>query len=128
MRRHDIALLKRPDKFSWHHWATSGRVRDRFPPSALLPYPSVTRRNYELETSLLTRRWSLACSNEAKNWGFDLIKIAVSVSIFQGERDVIHQAGTANYLDAYVPRAKLTVVPGVGSLWTLTGLRPVLQD
>jgi pimeloyl-ACP methyl ester carboxylesterase len=64
----------------------------------------------------------------ASPWGFDLIKIAVSVSIFQGGRDVIHPAGIANYLDAHVPRAKLTLVPGVGSLWTLTGLRPVLQD
>jgi hypothetical protein len=43
--------------------------------------------------------------------------------IWQGEHNVIHPPAIAGH----IPLAELTLVPGAGSLWTGTGLKPVLK-
>lgn len=47
-------------------------------------------------------------------WGFELEAIAVPVSIWQGEDDVLVPAAHARYLAARIPGARLELVPGAG--------------
>ena len=63
-----------------------------------------------------------------RDWGFDLASIQPRIDIWQGDADVNVPVAAARYLQATIPHARLTILPGQGHFFLFDRWLEILKE